>query len=105
MMRYNAKVKLTSPNGAPSVHQVQKEGLSAAEILVLRKIHGDDAVTNIVGITNDKTPHEEERGKLAARYGSALAKNGSSMALLFGEHGKLPIHLPGHDEPAEDEAA
>lgn len=108
MMRYNCKVALTSSAaGAPSVHQVRKDGVSAAEVMILRRLHGSDAVTEIVPLGNDKTVHDEERGKLHERYGSALAKaGGASVASLFGELGKLPGKLPDvESDEAEQEAA
>jgi len=103
MKRYDAAVRLSGKTH----HEVAKAGLSAAEITILRTLHGDDAVVRIRERTNDKSPHGEERAKLHQRYGLALSRLNppTSMNVLFGpEHVKLPIGLSDAPEPAEDEA-
>lgn len=69
MKLYNCKVRL-----AGSIdNEVRKEGASAAEVILLRKVHGDDAVVNIVEAGQDnKLTHEGMRDQLRRDYGEKL---------------------------------
>lgn len=68
MNYYHAQVKLKK-RGADN--QVTKHNITAAEIAVLRRIHGDDAVINIWPIPaekEDRTPHEDILDELIRKY-------------------------------------
>jgi hypothetical protein len=53
---------------------VPKQDVTAAEILVLRRLHGDDAVIDIRPTNMDKRSHGAEWARLVDIYG----RNGSS---------------------------
>lgn len=90
MQRCNCTLRLSGDVG----NTVSKKGISVAEIAVLRAIHGDDAVVDIQPITNDKTPHKQERARLMEIYGGHVIKDKSVMELLFpGEFAQLPNTL------------
>jgi hypothetical protein len=95
MYRYDATVRLA---GSP-LHEVQKENLSASEILILRAIHGDDAVVNIKWKTSDRTPHADERERLIQFYGEKAFEK----VFGTGYNIRLPNELPDvKGAPAED---
>ncbi len=48
--------------------QVAKDEMTAAEVMVLRYIHGDDAVVNLVGGADADRSPEEERERLELIY-------------------------------------
>lgn len=109
MMRYDCTVNL----GGSVLNQVSKLGVSAAEVIILRTLHGGDAVNRLVPIRNDKTPHAQERDRLDRLYGPALGKltPAQSVTSLFGPaHTKLPVKIDDVEDEApeadvEDEAA
>lgn len=99
---FSAIVKLRS--GAASglfTGEVPKTDLSAAEVLLLQSMHGEDAVISIVKTGSDKRKTAAERDRLASVYGPMV------VAKLFGaEKWKtLPQKLPTADTSAEDMAA
>lgn len=49
--------------------QVPKVGVSAAEVIVLRKLHGLDAVVDIVRVPDEDRAVEKERTHLERVYG------------------------------------
>jgi hypothetical protein len=57
--------------GGDHGNQVYKHSVTAAEIAVLRAIHGDDAVKDVEPIGDVKRSHREERGRLIETYGGA----------------------------------
>lgn len=57
--------------GGDHGNQVYKHAVTAAEIAVLRAIHGDDAVKDIEPTGTVKRSHREERGRLIETYGGA----------------------------------
>lgn len=67
MQRANCLVSLGGDHG----NTVPKWLCTAAEIAVLREIHGDDAVNDIEPIDEIKRSNREERGRLLAIYGGA----------------------------------
>lgn len=83
MEYYNAKLRL---HGSVS-NEVLKEDLSAPEIIILRKVHGEDAVVDINLSKEEDIDEAEERRRLADRYDSGLRKieEPTSVAKLFGE--------------------
>lgn len=97
MRFYNAKVRLAGS----LLHEVYKEGLSAPEIMLLRHIHGQDAVVDIKYV-DEKTygPDENavERDRLRLIYDDVTpnqeARN-SKVEELFGPpHRELPQTAP-----------
>lgn len=79
--------------------EVHKHNVTAAEIAVLRSLHGDDAVTQIAEKgANDKRSHAGEIGRLQELYGPRVVGH------LFGTaiNTRLPVtikQLPGAVEP------
>jgi len=70
------------------LNRVPKRGVTVAEIVVLRAVHGgSDAVTNIQPVGMDKRPHAEELERLSRKYGKIVAK------LFPGAHPQLPSNL------------
>lgn len=92
---------LTLRLGGSMLHTVPKINCTPAEILVLRALHGDDAVVDVRPTKFDKTRrHEDEYERLSTLYdraASTLAPGGDSksvMGQLFpGAMKKLPVHL------------
>ena len=68
MQLYNATVKIKSPDSVAVTHELPKEDLSAPEILVLKRIHGDEGVVNISPTKMDKRSHKEELDRLMLNY-------------------------------------
>lgn len=101
MQTYNCLVNV----GGSIRTEVPKTNVTAAEIAVIRSLHGDDAVTAIVEVgANDKRSHVGERERLIHAYGFKPVEK------LFGTqiNVKLPVtvkDLPGQIEPfhAEDD--
>lgn len=87
--------------------EVFKDGLTAAEIMLLRLIHGgDDAVVKIEITGMDKRPHKDEYQRLVDKYKGAVKGDPPVhlMTTLFGPghfNVKLPVDLPGFEEPAD----
>lgn len=96
MQLYSANVRL---HGS-LLHEVYKTDLTASEVIVLRVLHGDDAVADIVHTGQAKNRTDaEERARLTETYGAALAgiDDVKSMNGVFGVAAPLPIALPGID--------
>jgi len=68
---------------------VYKEGVSVAEIAILRGVHGEDAVRNIEVVADEKIDNTEERSRLISIYRSpeGIVKD------TFGAVGPLPKTL------------
>lgn len=67
---------------------VMRTGVTPAEIVLLRHIHGHESVVNVRPRKNDKRPHEGEVDRLKARYGSAKFSE-----VFTGFVPKLPVYL------------
>ena len=108
--------KATVRLGGSVGHTVEKVELTPPEIAVLRHIHGQDAVINILPVRVDKRGHATERARLEGIYGEKV------VAELFpGAMAKLPsllkdiglgpsptpqvapVTLSDVEEPSEDE--
>jgi hypothetical protein len=99
MQTYSCLVGLRSGElEGPVLTEVSKE-VSAAEIAVLRHLHGEDAVTAVAPLTMDRRPHGAERERLALLYGQAVVDR------LFPPGSRLPVKVAAAaPEPAgEDE--
>lgn len=83
------------------LHTVPKTGVTPAEILVLQRIHGNDAVVEVRPVKFEKNrSHLKEYDRLASIYDNAASasapgeEGGSIMGLLFpGAMKKLPRTL------------
>ncbi|HKJ73523.1 MAG TPA: hypothetical protein VKA19_05350 [Alphaproteobacteria bacterium] len=83
---YKGKIRLAGN----IVNEVPKTGMSAAEIIVLRREHGDDAVVDITPTEKVSRSNEAERERLDRIYGD------TKMLELFGEPFRdLPTRVPG----------
>ena len=98
MQLYDCKVRL---NGSVA-NEVVKHEITAAEIMVLRALHGEDSVVDIKAGRMDKRSHTEERQRLYGIYANGNTLNaetmGPRMAMLRGMFGHdtadLPVKLP-----------
>jgi hypothetical protein len=97
MQRCIATVRL----GGNMKSTVVKQGVSPAEVLVLRRIHGDDAVVDFKPDGNDRGKAVNEAERLRNQYGRQYT------ATFPGSHPKLPERFAeiGVDLYAADEAA
>ena len=85
MQRCDCTVRLAGELG----NTVRKTGVSPAEIVVLRFIHGgDDTVVEIQPTNMDKSSHANERERLKYIYGAEVVEK-----LFPGAYAKLPISL------------
>lgn len=81
-------------------NEVEKAKMSAAEVMVLRKLHGNDAFRDLHETGNDKSNYDEEREKLMRIYvadgklESRSKFNEQNFVMMFGPaHMKLPERL------------
>lgn len=92
MQLYNCKVRLQGS----LYNEVPKSGISAAEVTVLRVIHGHDAIADLVSAGRESGRDDrEERDYLNSEYGEALRHNDDIKSLngIFGVAGVLPTAL------------
>lgn len=103
MQLYSCKVRLSGS----LYNEVPKTDITAAEITVLRVIHGNDAVADIKATGSVKRTDAEERGDLTRRYGKALRAFDDIKSLngIFGVAGALPKELPGVEKAEEKKPA
>lgn len=69
--------------------KIAKAPVTPAEVVLLRAIHGPDAVQNVEllnGGVNDKTPHAEELQRLRDHYTALDAEGASIVGKLFPGH-------------------
>lgn len=102
MYRYNLKLRL----GGSANNEVLMEKCSAAEVTLLRHLHGSDAVVDLVEGSNDKSEHAKEREKLFAKYtGHGMNRTPIDFGRLFGPaHTDLPGRLREFAVAAEEKA-
>lgn len=93
MHLYDAKIRLAGS----VLNEVRKTDLTAAEIEILRVLHGADAVVDIVATRNDKRSHADERKRLYTAYAGPEENNGETLKRkvqmirdLFG-HDSVPL--------------
>lgn len=92
MHYYKGKIRL---NG--SVNNEVWKVVSAPELLILQFIHGEDAVSNVEEVRNDKIDLFREKNRLKEVYNKALhKKDEQSIDKIFGALGTLPERLPEH---------
>jgi len=86
MKIYKATVRLSGSND----NEVPKIGLTAAEIIILRRLHGgDDAVIRVVETSKDQRSHAAERERLKRLYGDEIVGK-----IFPGDYSDLPTELP-----------
>lgn len=91
--------------GGSASHMVPKNDVTAAEIALLREIHGLDAVVDIQLKGSDARSDAAERERLAFNYPQLMADNGAIAMRLFGHFSMpLPKEVPGMEEPEVLEA-
>lgn len=77
--------------------QVVKESVSAAEVILLRAIHGDQNVHHLVKIRANAIKNSEERMRLEGIYGEPF------VAKVFGQrHNALPVDIGGDGDHAPE---
>lgn len=79
---YDCELRL----GADQMHTIQKNGVTKAEIRVMRDIHGDSSVVKITEAGHKDVNEVEELYSLAARYSTVLNHNAGVRRIerLFG---------------------
>lgn len=93
MQRATCTVRLSGDVG----NTVRKEGVSPAEIVILRDIHGGpDAVVDIQPTNMDKSSHADERAKLVDIYGQRVVDR-----IFPGQYANLPVSLKDIETKAE----
>ena len=95
---YNATVRLRGD----TAHEVEKKALTAAEIMVLRRIHGLDAVVRVVAVPaplgGPEWSHREERDRLRKLYCDKELTAGLVNELFGPDHIPLPATLDADEE-------
>ena len=88
MQYYSAKIRL----GGSVLHEVRKSGLSAAEVVLLRREHGPDAVAELTLIDDRHVGEAAERERLSKIYGE------KKVEAVYGAPdmpNRMPVHLAG----------
>lgn len=67
-------------------NEILKSGVTPAEILLLRQVHGVDAVHQVSAKGTDKRPHREEVERLSNTYGAKVVA-----AAFPGLNPQLPV--------------
>jgi hypothetical protein len=70
MQLYKATVRIKPPGSTSPTHELEKEDLTAPEIVVLRHVHGDDAVLRISKTKMDKREKAGEVERLRDKFNS-----------------------------------
>ena len=94
MNRYSCEVRLVD-NNQLNLTSVEKTNVSAAEIVILRHIHGDDRVANIRFQNRDKElDFEEEYDRLRNLYPKRIEQAGKMMPLIEALFPRGPASMP-----------
>jgi hypothetical protein len=93
MLTFNAKVRLSGS----TQNEVRKEGLTAPEVILLRRIHGEDAVLELERGPDVARDDYEERQRLQAVYGESKQVAKLVQDLFGAEFTPLPKTVPGVD--------
>lgn len=83
MQTYKAKIRLSGS----LFNEVGRDGLTAPEITILRRLHGSDAVVEIKADAHVDRSEEAERARLSEIYASGLAAHKLSLELVLGPEG------------------
>ena len=91
---YKGKVRL----GGSMLNEVWRDNMTAPEVILLRKIHGHDAVIELEKTGSRSLDHQAERQRLYTSYPSATNQDSKRHFVeeLFGpNHVDLPTSVPG----------
>lgn len=91
---YNGKIRLAGDLR----NEVRVAGATAPEVILLKKIHGEDSFVEIEKVGSDKRNHADERQRLYTSYPSAVNADAKKHFVeeLFGpNHQELPTSVPG----------
>ena len=94
MKLYSATVHLSGS----IFNQVRKTDLTPAEIIILKRMHGGDAIKEIAATGDADRSDEAERERLHDTYGAALRsiENVKTIEGILGVAGMpLPAYVPG----------
>lgn len=93
MYRYAAKIRI----GGSVMNEIRKDNMSAAEVIILRQLHGNDAVLEIKE-TKDNAEDKDEREDLRIKYvgaNTSVERTRIDFNRMFGpDHVPLPKRLP-----------
>ena len=94
---FSGKIRL----GGSLLNEVSRINMTAPEVILLRAMHGADAVVELKRTDSKNVKHDEERARLGDMYGEARDHDGESyLQELFGPaHRELPTHVPGYKDP------
>lgn len=97
MQIFSGKIR---PSGDINTEIVRKD-ITAAEVMVLREIHGQDAVVSLEMKSSDKRDHAYEYERLVRKY-SRSDDGRKALSSLFGspQNPQLPTSLKGFKETA-----
>lgn len=99
MKLYDCKINL----GGQIIHFVPKGKITAAEVTLLREIHGHDNVREIELAGDDRRSHRLEREALERRYDvEGKPHIAATFRRLFGTSGKLPDAIEVEVDEDED---
>lgn len=78
--------------GGSLLQTVRKSGITPAELVILRKLHGQDSITQLELERTDFTEQEDERSRLEKRYGEltlqeAFPGHSKELPTLFSDVG------------------
>lgn len=98
-------VRLLNSNG-PHKNEAFKAPVTPAEVVILRSIHGDDAVVHLKPLGMDKREHRAELDRLRYEYGPAVVTaafpgHSPTLPVRFADVG---IELAGDDSDEDDQA-
>jgi hypothetical protein len=98
MQVYDCHVRV----GRTTTSEVPKPSVTAPEIIILRDLHGADAVVRMSAPRMDARPHAQERARLQRIYGDS---HPGLLTRLFGpDHVPLPVTLSVEGEASAAEA-
>lgn len=108
MRLYSCKVRLSGS----LYNEVPKFDVTAAEVHILRLLHGNDSIANLEETGKNKIGQAEERDRLIELYGPGLSAMrqlrempNQAFAGVFGIGGRLPEDIPGTPKAAPKVAA
>jgi hypothetical protein len=90
MHLYSATVKLKRPGDTSWTHELPKDFLTPAEVMILQNIHGSDAITNVKPNGEKNIVHSREVERLRFIYNRP---DRDYVTQLFGAVPKLPQEL------------
>ena len=92
MQYYSAKIRLAGS----MMNEVRRDGISAPEIMLLKRIHGSDALVDVEYDKKGQIVHADERQRLFTQYPTAVNAEAKRHLVeeLFGPaHQDLPLEV------------